>query len=129
MVQFLLNLIRPKPDQMKKLSFIFLFLILFLSCEKKENTCNCDNPLEDLAWLKELKAGFVNCSCQVSIIQATYHKQTVFYSIMNDPLCNSYELINIIDCSGTAVKTYTLTDQTFNDEVTGRKTIYTCKTK
>jgi hypothetical protein len=114
---------------MKKLSFIFVFLVLLLSCEKKDNTCNCDNPLEELSWLKELKASFTNCSCQISIIQATYQKQTVFYPIMNDPLCNSYQVIVLYDCSGTTIKTYTLTDQTFGDEVTGQKTIYTCKTK
>jgi hypothetical protein len=122
-------LIKPKPNQMKRLSFIFIFLVLLLSCEKKDNTCNCDNPLEELSWLKELKVSFTNCSCQISIIQATYQKQTVFYPIMNDPLCNSYQIIVLYDCSGTTIKTYTLTDHTFGDEVTGRKTIYTCKTK
>ena len=114
---------------MTKLSFIFLFLILLLSCEKKENTCNCDNPLEELSWLKELKASFTNCSCQKSIIQATYQKQTVFYLIMNDPLCNSYQEIALCDCYGTIIKTFLLTDQTFGDEVTGQKTIYTCEIK
>jgi hypothetical protein len=114
---------------MKKLSFILVFLVLLLSCEKKDKTCNCDNPTEELPWLKELKASFTNCSCQISIIQATYQKQTVYYHIMNDPLCNSYQVIVLYDCTGTSIKTYTLTDQTFGDEVTERKTIYTCKTK
>jgi len=120
---------KPKPDHMKKLSFIFVFLVFLLSCEKKDNTCNCDKPLEELSWLQELKASFTNCSCQISIIQATYQKKTVFYPIMNDPLCNSYQVIVLYDCCGTTIKTYTLTDQTFGDEVTERKTIYTCKNK
>ena len=114
---------------MKKLSFVLILLVLLLSCEKKDTTCNCDNPLEELSWLKELKGSITNCSCQVSIIQATYQKQTVFYPIMNDPLCNSYQVIALYDCTGSTIKSYSLTDQTFGDEVTERKTIYTCKNK
>ena len=49
------NRIRPKPNQMKKLSLVLILLVLLLSCEKKDTTCNCDNPLEELSWLKELR--------------------------------------------------------------------------
>ena len=93
-----------------------------------DKVCNCNNPLEDLPWLKELKASFSNCTCQISIIQATYSKQTVFYPIMNDPLCNSFQQINLFDCSGNTLKTYTTTDQAFSSEVTNQKILYTCKT-
>jgi hypothetical protein len=48
---------------------------------------------------------------------------------MNDPLCNSYQQINLFDCSGNTLKTYTTTDQDFGTEVTNQKIIYTCKTK
>lgn len=64
----------------------------------------------------------------MSIFQATYNKQTVFYYIMNDPLCNGYQQINLFDCSGNALKTYNLTDQAFDNEVTNKKVIYICKT-
>jgi hypothetical protein len=65
----------------------------------------------------------------MSIVQATYSKQTVFYPIMNDPLCNSYQQINLLDCSGKILKTYTMSDQAFGSEVTNQKILYTCKTK
>lgn len=106
-----------------------MFLLFVLSCEKDRKNCNCNDPIEDLPWLKELKASFTNCSCQISIIQATYNKQTVFYQIMNDPLCNGYQQINLYDCAGAILKTYNVTDLTSGGEVTDQKVIYTCKTE
>jgi hypothetical protein len=114
---------------MKKSLLIFVFFILILSCEKSDKVCNCNNPIEDLQWLKELKASFTNCSCQISIIQATYNRQTVFYPIMNDPLCDGIQQIILFDCSGNTIKTYPAIDESFGNEVTNRKTIYICKTK
>jgi hypothetical protein len=101
-----------------------------MSCEKPDKVYICNTPVEDLQWLKELKASFTNCSCQMSIIQATYNGQTVFYAIMNDPVCNSInQPVNILDCSGNTIKTYDRSDQAFGNEVTNRKSIYVCKTK
>ena len=113
---------------MKRIFLISAFLILILSCEKADRICNCNNPIADLPWLRDLKASFTNCSCQISIFQATYNKQSVFYSLMNDPLCDGLQQIVLLDCSGSAVKTYALSDETFITEVTNRKVIYTCKT-
>jgi hypothetical protein len=115
---------------MKKLFAIFVTIFLIISCEKDDNTCGCDDPMEDLAWLSELKSSFTNCSCQMAIFKATYNKQTVFYSIMNDPLCNSFGLIVISDCNGNSIKVYeSPLGETFSNEVTDRKELYTCKTK
>ena len=115
---------------MKKLISVFAAIVLIMSCEKHDNTCGCDDPLEELAWLNELKASFTNCTCQMAIFQATYNKQTVFYAIMNDPVCNSYGLLVLFDCNGNSIKAYEppLGD-TFSNEVTDRKELYTCKTK
>ncbi len=113
---------------MKKASLLFLIIILITGCEKYDNTCNCKNPLEDIAWLKELKNSMTNCYCETSIIQATYNKQTVFYKIITDPVCNSVINISIADCNGNILKTYTAIDDTFTSEVTGRKVLYRCKT-
>jgi hypothetical protein len=113
----------------KKTSLIFVTLIMILSCEKYDNTCNCDNPLEDIAWLKELKDSITNCTCEISIIQAAYEKQTVFYVALTDPVCNGVFNINLTDCNGTIIKNYSIHDQTFDNEVTNRKVLYRCKTK
>lgn len=113
---------------MKKSLLIFVTFILILSCEKVDKVCNCSNPLEDLSWLKELKTSFTNCTCQMSIFQATYNKQTIFYSLMNDPLCNSFQQITLYDCSGNNINTFNSTDQVFDNKVTNKKVIYICKT-
>jgi hypothetical protein len=114
---------------MKKITLIFLILIVVLSCEKTNKVCNCNNPLEELPWLKELAASFTDCTCRMSIIQATYNEQTVFYPVMNDELCDGIQQIILFDCSGDSLKIYTMEDQTFSNEVTDRSVIFTCKTK
>ena len=115
---------------MKKLILIFAAIVLIMSCEKHDNTCDCDDPLEDLAFLSEIKSSFTNCTCQMAIFQATYNKQTVFYATMNDPVCDGYYPIVLLDCNGNSLKVYEppLGD-TFSSEVTDRKELYTCKTK
>jgi hypothetical protein len=125
----LLYLIGLKPNLMKKLSFILVLLVLLLSCEKKDNTCNCNDPLADLAWLKEVKNSLTNCSCEMSIIQATYNKQTVFYQTMTDPLCDGIYPIVLLDCNGTTVKSYESVNQVPDNEITNMKVLYRCKTK
>lgn len=101
-----------------------------MSCEKQDNTCNCNDPLEDLAWLKELKSSYTNCACNVALVQARYNKQTVFYATMNDPVCDGYFPIVLLDCDGNTVKVYEppLGD-TFSNEVTHPKVLYNCKTE
>jgi hypothetical protein len=115
---------------MKKSVLIFTALVLILSCEKFDNTCNCNNPMEDLEWLKDLKSSFTNCTCRMAIIQAKYNKQTVFYATMNDPLCNGYYPIVLHDCNGAFIKVYEPPlGETFSSEVTDRKELYFCKTE
>jgi hypothetical protein len=115
---------------MKNLILIFATIVLIMSCEKHDNTCKCDNPLDDLAWLKELKSSFTNCTCRMAIIQATYNEQTVFYSTMNDPLCDGFYPINLLDCNGNSIKVYEPTlGENFGNEVTDLKELYYCKIK
>jgi hypothetical protein len=113
---------------MKKHMMIIAIVFMIFSCEKNEKICNCDNPLTDLAWLNNLKSSITNCTCRMSIVQANYNKQTVFYVIMNDPVCDGVININLFDCKGEFVKNYQSLDQTFSSEVTNQKIIYTCKT-
>jgi len=128
-VRFLLYFIRPKPNQMKKLSFIIFSLVLLLSCEKNDNTCNCNDPLKDLSWLKGIQTSFTNCSCEMSIIQATYNNQTVFYTAMTDPLCEGIYSIILFDCNGDTIKAYQPGDQATYTEIANKKVLYRCKTK
>ena len=113
---------------MKKSVLLFLITLLIISCEKYNNTCDCKDPLEDLKWLKDLKNSMTNCSCEISIFQATYNKQTVFYQSMTDPVCDDIINIAIADCTGKVLKTYTALYETFATEVTDRKVLYRCKT-
>lgn len=113
---------------MKKIILIILSAILIISCEKYNNTCGCDDPLEDIAWLRDLKSSITDCYCEISIFQASFNKQTVFYSFMTDPLCDGIINVSIADCNGNIIKTYAAIDDTFNNEVTDRKVLYRCKT-
>ena len=112
---------------MKKLSLALILLLIVISCRKDNNTCGCKDPLTDLSWLSELKNSITNCTCEVSIFQATYKKETVFYTIMSDPLCNSNANIAIADCKGTILKIYTSAAGEFSDEVSDRKLLYKCQ--
>jgi hypothetical protein len=113
---------------MKHILVISVFLVLLFSCEKDLDTCDSENPLEEIAWLRDLKASITNCSCEVSIIQAIYKSSTVFYVAITDPACNSVFNANLLDCSGNIVKNYPNADETFQREVTERQVIYSCKT-
>lgn len=106
---------------------LLLIILAFAGCEKSDKTCNCDNPTEDLPWLKEVKVSLTGCNCNVSIFQATYNDQTVFYTLMNDPLCDGVWPIVLHDCDGKQLKTYPSADQDFSREVTNQSIIYSCK--
>jgi hypothetical protein len=112
-----------------KNKFVVLFaaMILVMSCEKKENECNCNNPIEDIAWLRDLKSSFTDCTCEMTIFQGTYKNETVFYSAMSFFSCDGYYPIVLRNCSGDAIKTYEPPlGESFEDEVTNRKALYSC---
>ena len=112
--------------KMKKATLLPFIICLIISCEKSDNTCNCKEPLDELSWLRDLKNSLTNCTCEMSIIQATYNRQTVFFTSMTDPLCDGIINIGIADCSGKILKTYTAIDEAFETEVTDRKVLYRC---
>jgi hypothetical protein len=112
---------------MSKLIVIFTFLVLILSCEKSDNSCNFNDPLKDLKWLSDLKSSLVNCPCEISILQASYKGQTVFYVAMSDPLCDGIFPIDLRNCHGDVVKSYHNPGQP-GPELTDVKNLYRCKT-
>jgi hypothetical protein len=83
---------------MKQITLL-LFAIYFLACSKEDrykNICNADNPFE-MEWISELH----NCACTVSIFQAEYEGDPVFWQLMNDPLCQGIiENIEVRCCTG-----------------------------
>lgn len=118
---------------MKKLSFILLFLLVSAACSRneKDNTAELklSNPTEELAWLKEIKTSLTNCTCEMSIIQAEYDGQTVFYIAMTDPLCDGIQSVVLYDSNGKPVKTLTNDEYiSAGDKLSNKKILYRCKT-
>jgi hypothetical protein len=86
------------------LSLVFL---LVSGCRKEiRQTCQTNDPLQELSWLREVKNSLGNCSCEKSIIQATYEGQTVFYVAMTDPVCDGIQDYVLLDCEGKVVRTF-----------------------
>lgn len=122
---------------MTRLCYTILVVASFitLSCEKEcecannslINACSAEDPINDTQWLVDLKHSITNCSCQVSIMKGTYlGYKTVFYSIMNDPLCNGYREILLLDCYGEVIKVFEDVSE-FGEQVSHSTPLYTCK--
>jgi len=108
----------------------FLFIFILAGCKKdEENEVKCDvsNPLAELPWLVDIKNSMTNCTCDESILQGEYKDMTVFYVMMNDPLCNSVFHVVLWDCNGNFVKEYKPGENDlFFEEVELVDNIYTC---
>jgi hypothetical protein len=85
--------------------FIFIFLLLVFSCEKdilSDNTCNVDNPLEQLDWLKDTVQNIGQSNPEWAkyylISMAKYKGETVFIESNCNPLANS--VFPVLNCSG-----------------------------
>ncbi len=118
---------------MKRKFIILITIFIIASCGKDENTnksvCDLTDPIEELSWLKEMKNSMTNCSCKMSIVQATYNSQTVFYTMMTDPLCDGFQTIILLDCERKTVKTITNGEiSSYKAKETNMKVLYRCKT-
>jgi hypothetical protein len=116
---------------MKYFVFTLLISILLINCKRNietQNACISAYPIEDVVWLKEIKANMTNCGCEISIIQGTYSHQTVFFVGLTDPLCDGIDIPTLFDCTGNVVRTFTDKDyQEFYKNVTRDKVLYRCK--
>ena len=117
----------------KRVTLVLLVIFFVVSCGKEENTnkstCDLTDPIEELSWLKEIKNSITNCSCEMSIIQATYDNQTVFYTLMTDPLCDGVQSIVLLDCKGKIVETFANSEISgYKEKETNMKVLYRCKT-
>jgi PBP1b-binding outer membrane lipoprotein LpoB len=117
---------------MKHFFIILAISILFAGCSKEKDQnkqiCNLADPINELPWLKEIKNSLTNCSCQISIFQVTYDQQTVFYTAMNDPLCDGVQTYTLYNCEGKVVEVIPSDKiQAFQTKVTDVKNLYRCK--
>lgn len=117
---------------MKKLIAIGVFLALF-SCAE-DNTvpgqCNADNPFS-MPWMSEWIADLQQCACTVSIFQADYGGDPVFWQLMTDPLCQGvFQNVPVYSCLGEEI--LVLEDYNdlveFREKVANLKIIYSCPT-
>jgi len=118
---------------MKTLLITLCLIGLFGGCKKDQpvpdNACTATNPL-DVQWVKEITQSFTNCTCKHTLFQGTYRGQTVFFSLMNDPLCDGIFSATLHDCTGNVIRSYpsSLAEmEAFSKEVKIEKPLYVCK--
>lgn len=73
-----------------------------------QNACTAEKPL-DLEWMQDLITE-LNCgeyACKVAILKSEYEGETVFYTLVNDPRCNSVGVRHLYNCFGKKVKEFT----------------------
>ncbi len=73
-----------------------------------QNACTAEKPL-DLEWMQDLITE-LNCgeyACKVAILKSEYEGETVFYTLVNDPRCNSVGVRRLYNCFGKKVKEFT----------------------
>jgi hypothetical protein len=117
---------------MKK--FLLGLSILVFGCFEctEVNTVCSDIRDNDQApgWFKELKNDLTNCTCEISIVRATYQHQTVFYTALTDPMCNGVNTPTLLNCDGEIIKTFTLSEadqKDFFENVIDKNILYRCK--
>jgi hypothetical protein len=111
---------------------LFSFMVL-LSCKKDKspgltNACGVSDPIDKVTWLSELKQ---SCNeddiCKVSVFQALYNGDTVFYTFLSGPLCDPAFNVTLLDCEGNVIKEYHEHEfENFAEEVDSIHTIFTC---
>lgn len=107
--------------RMKSFFLVLLSSAFLFGCTDGENptSCGVENPVEDLAWLKqEIQNASIPSSSEYSfLMQATYRGQTVFYFGFCNPLWNYATIFR--DCQGNQ-----LTGEVIFAEFTNQKVIW-----
>ena len=93
---------------------VLLTFLSLVSCEENNNAnndeviivCNTQEPLQDLAFLKEAKNAIdaIDCGGRSSITQFTYNSETVFEVIICDQISDAQTLV--YNCAGEIVCTF-----------------------
>jgi len=125
---------KPENMNLKKtalLSVVVITLCAFscehveCGCEAPPSACDTNDPVSHFQWLIDMKNSFTNCECQMSIMKGKYQNQTVFYALMNDPLCNGAQSIVLLSCRGEEIKTFESLAAA-GDDLKPEGAIYTC---
>jgi hypothetical protein len=89
-------------------TFLLLLLAVFSCNDRNEvsRVCEIENPLEELAFLKEAKNNIdrIDCAGKSSIIQYTYNSETVFLVNICDQIADGQ--ISVYNCYGEVVCTF-----------------------
>jgi len=113
---------------MKIITSILILLLGFSACDTHKNTmANCDSkkPLEDLAWLKEIKESLKDSDVGKTIYQATYNKQIVYYLMVTDPRVRLAFGATLWDCEGKVVREFKSGEyEEFNTQVLNKIDLY-----
>ena len=110
---------------------IFILLVTF-GCHTEETNptgCNTENPL-NMQWMADWVNELQNCVCTISIFQADFNGETVFWPLMTDPLCQSViDNVPVYNCLGDTILTLNNYEDwsAFNATISNRKIIYVCK--
>ncbi len=118
------------PDMKKTAAFILALLLFNCSQDDQRENCNSENPFE-MKWITEWIAELQNCACTVSIFQAEYEEENVFWQLMTDPLCQGVMgNVSIHNCDGNEFLVLESSDHLaeFQKKVSGMKIIYQCPT-
>lgn len=122
------SLIRNKSNIMKLIFYFFIAAGMLIACQKDTegiNDCGVENPIEELAWLHEMKNS-ISCICHSSIAQGTFKGQTVFFIIVPSFYCDAAG-ITIWDCNGDVVKEFLyIDDDPEMAQVEFVKVLYSC---
>lgn len=113
---------------MKKIVFIVCLSLIFLACSNSEefnskSACGVDNPVEDLAWLKN-KIKQMEQDDEVDyqysyIKQTSAEKRDIFIYANCDPLANSVFIV--YNCSGENIGY--IGDEKFPSELLSKGTV------
>jgi hypothetical protein len=114
---------------MKNVSLLCLVTILFgCTCEDHSpaiNACTFDDPINEVQWLSDLKNSITNCTCTTSVMQGTCESKTVYFVLINDPLCNTGGSVVLYNCKGQPISTIDVSQ--FVDLVKIDTTLYSCE--
>lgn len=111
-----------------KLVINLALVFLLFSCKKEDINSNLQESQVDKDWLINLEKSMTNCTCQQTLFQGLYSGDTVYFVLMNDPLCNSVFGTTLYNEKGAIIKAYDYNEaQIFYDEVKIDTAIYICK--